>query len=73
MGGPITTLLSILCILLQVLMRRRAGWGGGGGGCVGGGVNDFKFGISVGLFSSDGAANTVQKGFISLSAVPHCR
>ena len=38
--------------------------GGGGGGGIGGGggLNDFKFGISIGRFPSDGAACVAVKG-----------
>ena len=51
---PITNLLSILCILVEVLLRvhakRRK--------CL----NDFKSGASTGRFSSGGAASTSVKG-----------
>ena len=52
--GPITNLLSILCILVEVLSRahvKSENW-----------FNDFKFGTSVGHFSSNGAASTAVKG-----------
>ena len=44
--GPITSLLSVLCILLEVLSSVHAKRGNS--------FNDFKLGTSVGRFSSDG-------------------
>ena len=60
----ITNLLSILCILTEILSGTHAKSGGGGGGGIGGGggLNDFKFGISIGRFPSDGAACVAVKG-----------
>ena len=52
--GPVTTLLSLLCILLEVLSRALAKKGKS--------LNGFKVGTSVGRFSSDGAASTAVKG-----------
>ena len=46
--GPITTLLSILCILIEVLLRAHAKREKS--------LNNFKFGASIGRISSDGAA-----------------
>ena len=54
--GPVATLHSALCVLVDVLSRvhakRRKS------------LNDFKFGTSVGRFSRDGAASTAVKGLI---------
>ena len=55
--GPIATLLSILCILVEVLSRvqtKRVKR-----------LNDFRFGTSIGRFSSDGAASTAVKGLMA--------
>ena len=52
--GPITTLLLILCILVEVLSRAQAK-----GGEV---LILSNFGTSIGCFSSDGAASTAVKG-----------
>ena len=52
--GPITSLLSVLCILVEVLSNAQAKKGKS--------FNHFKFGTSVGRFSSDGAASTAVKG-----------
>ena len=57
--GPITNLLSILSISIEVLPGTHAAGGGGGGG---GSLNDFKFGTSSGRFPSDGARNMAVKG-----------
>ena len=54
--GPITTLLSIRCILIEVLSRADAKRGKR--------LNDFKSGTSIGRFSSDSAASTAVKGLI---------
>ena len=52
--GPITTLLSMLCILVGVLLRAHVKRGK----CL----NDFKFGTSIGPhFLSDGAASMAVK------------
>ena len=56
--GSITSLLSILCILVEILSRAQAKTGES--------LNDFKFGTSVGRFSSDGAASTAVKGLNNL-------
>ena len=53
--GPITNLLSILCILIEILSRARVKGGGGS-------LHDFKFGTSTGRFPSEGAAVTAVKG-----------
>ena len=52
--GPITNLLSVLCILVEVLSRARVKRENS--------LNGFKFGASVGHFSSDGAASAAVKG-----------
>ena len=52
--GPVTNLLSILCILAEVLSRAHAKRGNS--------RNDFYSGTSIGHFSSDGAASTAAKG-----------
>ena len=57
--GPITNLLLILSILVEVLLRVHAKRGKS--------LNDFKFGTAIGRFSSDGVASTAVKGFISKS------
>ena len=54
--GPVTTVLSILCNLVEGLSRAPAKRGKS--------LNDFKFSTSVGRFSSDGAAGTAVKGLI---------
>ena len=59
--GPITNLLSVLCILIEVLSRAHAKGGGGGGG-GGWSLNDFMFGSFTGPFPSDGAASMAEKG-----------
>ena len=51
--GPVTNLLSILCILVEVLSRVHAKSGKS--------LNDFKFGTSTGRFSSDGAISRAVK------------
>ena len=52
--GPITHLLSVLCILIAILSRAHAkGWKS---------HNDFKFGTSTGHFPSDRAASMAVKG-----------
>ena len=50
--GPITSLLSILCFLIEICPRADDTKG----------VNDFKFGTFIGRFPSDGMANTAVKG-----------
>ena len=52
--GPITNLLSILCILIEIVSRARAKGGKS--------LNDFKFGTIVGRFQSDGVASMAMKG-----------
>ena len=59
--GPITNLLSVLCILLEVLSLAHAkvcvgGWGWGGS------LHDFKFSTFVGHFLSDTLASMTVKG-----------
>ena len=50
--GPITDLLSILCILIEVLSHPHA---------KGKSLNDFKFGAFTGRFLSNGAASMAVK------------
>ena len=59
-GGPITNLLSILCILIE-LSRCHVKRGGGGGS-----FNDFKFGIFIGRFPNDCAASMAVKELMEL-------
>ena len=47
--GPITNLLSVLCILVEILSCAHVKRGKS--------CNDFKFGTSIGSFLSDGAAS----------------
>ena len=56
--GPVTTLISVPCILVDVLSRAHTKKGGGS-------LNDLKSAISVGRFSRDGAASTAVKGLNS--------
>ena len=57
--GPVTNLLSVLCILIEFLLRARAK----GAGWVGvGSLNDFRSGAFIGLFPSDSAASMAVKG-----------
>ena len=56
--GPVTNLLSILCLLTEVLSRANAKGGKG--------LNGFKFGTFTGRFQSDGAASMVEKRLISI-------
>ena len=53
--GPITNLLLILCILIEIFSRAHA---------LGGSLNDFKFGTFIDNFQSDGAASKAVKGLI---------
>ena len=55
-GGPVTNLLSVLCILIELLSRCHVKRGGGGGS-----FNDFKFGNFTGRFPSDCAASMAVK------------
>ena len=55
--GPLTNLLSVLCVLAEVPSRAHAKTGKS--------LNHFKFGTSVGRFSSDGAASMAVKGLNS--------
>ena len=50
--GPVTDLLSVLCILIEVLSNPHA---------KGKSLNDFKFGTFIGHFLSNGAANMAVK------------
>ena len=53
--GPVTNLLSVLCVSVEVLAHAKRGKS----------LNDFKFGpsnSSTGRFLSDGAASTAVKG-----------
>ena len=52
--GPITNLLSILCILIEILSKVHA-WGKKS-------LNGLRFGIFIGRFPSEGAASMVVKG-----------
>ena len=58
LDGPITNLLSILCILTEILSLTHAKGGKKRG------HNDFKFGTLIGRFLSDGAASIAAKGLI---------
>ena len=51
--GPITNLLSTMCILIEILSCAHAKRGKG--------LNDFKFGTFIGRFQSDGAASMAVK------------
>ena len=65
---PITNLLTVLCILIQVLSRGLA---------IGGekkkkkSLNDFKFGTFSGCFRHDGATNMAVKGLILSNHILH--
>ena len=52
--GPIKTLLSVLCILIEILL-----WAVVKGAK---GLNEFKFGVLIGCFQSDGMASMAVKG-----------
>ena len=54
--GPITNLLSILCVLIEVLSRAHAAEEIS--------LNDFKFATFIGRFPSDGAASMAVKGLM---------
>ena len=58
LDGPVTNLLSMLWILIEVLSRVYAKTGKS--------LNDFKFGTSLGRFSNDGPASTAVKGLRSM-------
>ena len=58
--GPITILLSVLCILIEVLWRAHAKGGKG--------LSDFSFGAFIGRFQSDGAESMEEKGLTFSSA-----
>ena len=49
---------------------RRGGGGRGWGWGVGGDLNDFRFGTSIGRFSRDGASSTAVKG-LNVNSVQH--
>ena len=69
---PVTNLLSVLCILIEVLLRAHAKDGGGGGGAGGRrSLNDFKFGTFIGRFPSHGASSMAVKG-LKWKRLPHC-
>ena len=53
----------MLCILVEVLSRAQVKRGKS--------LNDFKFGASVGRFSSEGAASKAVKGLIQAENIPH--
>ena len=61
--GPITNLPSVLCVLVEFLSRAQAKTEKI--------LNDFKFGTSIGRFSSDGAASTAVKGLRSMLTYGH--
>ena len=52
--GPVTSLLSILCILIEVLSRAHLI----GGKCL----SDFRFGTFIGRFPSDSTVRIAVKG-----------
>ena len=52
--GPVTSLLSTLCILIEILSPAHAKGEKS--------LNDFKFGTFAGRFPSDGAASMAVKG-----------
>ena len=54
--GPITTLLSILCILIEVRSGAHAKRKKG--------IYDFKFGTFIGRFPNDGVGSVAVKGLI---------
>ena len=60
--GPVTNLLSVLRILIEILSHTHAkGWEGGT-------LNNFKFGTFISRFQSDGMGSMAVKGLkISLS------
>ena len=54
--GPVTNLLSVLCILIEILSHTHAkGWEGGT-------LNNFKFGTFISRFQSDGVGSMAVKG-----------
>ena len=55
--GPVATLHSVLCVLVEVLSHVHATREKR--------LNDFKFDTSIGRSSSDGAASTAVKGLIN--------
>ena len=54
LDGPVTNLLSVLCILVEVLSRAQTRRGES--------LNHFRFGTFVGSFSCNSAASTAAKG-----------
>ena len=56
--GPITNIISVPCILIEVLSHAHAK-----GGEI---LNDFKFGTFIGRFPSDTLANMAVKGLWSV-------
>ena len=58
LDGPITTLLSILFLLVEVLSRAQVKRGES--------LNDFKSDTFIGRFLSDSAASTAVKGLMQL-------
>ena len=56
--GPITNLLSVLCILIEVLSLAHAKEENS--------CNDFKFGTFIGCFQSDMLAKMAVKGLIMM-------
>ena len=56
---PMTNIISVLCILIEVLLHAHAK---GGGGIL----NDFKFGTFSGRFPNDTLANMAVKGLRSV-------
>ena len=66
--GPMTTLLSILCIFTEVLSRAYAKVGGGGGGSL----SDFMFGSFIGLFPSEGRCGKYGSKMVNLAEMSVC-
>ena len=59
--GPITSLLLILCILIEVLSRAHA--------TSKKSLNDFRFGAFIGHFPSDGTVSMAVKGLTMMMVV----
>ena len=55
--GPITSILSVLCILIEIFSPAHAKGGKK--------LNGFKFGTFIGRFPSGGAASMAVKGLIA--------
>ena len=61
--GPVTNLLSVPCILIEILSRVHTKEGKS--------LNDLKFGTFIGCFLSEGAASMAVKGLISRQKTSH--